>query len=533
MLTSKKRRRKKKKTENFLNVRKKPSTQLPSKLPKSKPKLNSNYKTEELEVQSALLSRNKNDSDLNAQIIDRQISFFVNSVAANQFNEIVPDNGSEPSLRTNDNVLQLASSFVQVDDEDPVEKCKKEKMIFDDNDLLYFPTHRRSDLINIKGGELRDDGLFTPIKPSSSKDMALQINRFKEENFNDWITENNEMAGLQNFTQNARLFRSESSTEFTTILYQSRPHLNKGNRQLSDINREKILKIHIYDVSFHTHPCLNKEEILARNIENRFKQYTLRRSIGLAERLQMKLNALRRLQTLAINENSNIDNRPTYRNDIRDLRNHLHREQRIDRDILMSILEQWKSLKKLRKEQGFVSTSIKLSIRMDAMDETDDREVYDKEFKLELNEIFEESMEIYMQDRKHRKSGISGSEDFELIKKMDKPDIEIIREKLLAEFSKCMRPPGEPVISVELQKHDDPIDPKRVRNNFSNSKFLLQIAFDNTKLNSVRNVQSFAGDRIILDAMYSVKFRSTIPTNIQLTVSNFRFIRNLLCHSID
>lgn len=531
MLSSKKRRRKKKKTENFLNVRKKSNnTQVLSKLPKTKPKLNIKYKTEENEVQSALLSRNKNDFDLDAnKLIDRQISFFVNNIGSNQFDEVVPDNGSEneQSLRTNDNVLQLASSFVQVDDESPVEKCKKEKMFFDDDDLLYYPSNRRANEINKV--TLRDDGLFEPVKLSSSNGMKLQVNRLIEENSNDWITETNQLAGLQNFIQSTQLFRSETSKEFPTILYTSRPHSSEGKQQHSYINREKILKLHIHNVTFHSHPCLSKEQTLARNIENRYTQYERRRAMALSERLQMKLTALRRLQTLTINENSNVDNKITYRNDIRDLRNHLHREQRIDREILTSILEQWKSLKKLRKDQGFVSTSIKLSIRIEAKDETVDREAYNRDFELELNEIFEESMEIYIKERKHRKSGTNGSEDFELIKKIVKPDIENIREKLLIEYSHCKRPPGEAIINVELLKIDDPIDSKRTRNNFLNSKFLLQIAFDKTKLNSVRNVQSFAGDRIILDAMYSVKFRSTVPSNIQLTVSiTLSFMKNCL-----
>lgn len=130
---------------------------MPSKLPKSKPKLNPNYKTEESEVQSAL-SRNKNDFDLDAKVIDRQISFFVNTIASNQFDEVVPENGSEHSLRTNDNVMQLASSFVQVDDENPVDKWKKEKIFFDDNDLLYYPQCGSVAGINTERVVLRDDG---------------------------------------------------------------------------------------------------------------------------------------------------------------------------------------------------------------------------------------------------------------------------------------------------------------------------------------------------------------------------------------
>lgn len=520
MLSSKKRRRKKKKTENFLNVRKKATTQVPSKLPKSKPKLNANYKIEELEVQSALLSRHKN-CDFDAKLVDSQISFFVNNIIPSQFDGVVADNGSEQSLRTNDNALQLASSFVQVDDESPVEKCKKEKMLFGDDDLLYYPNYGKTDGIIDKGGNLRDDGLVEPTEPRRSKGMTLQVQRFKEEHCSDWITDTNQLVGLQNFMQNTRLVRSEASKEFTTISHCSGVHISKGNQRHSVMNREKILKIHIHDITFHSHPCLDKEQIVARNIANLYKQYAQRRSMALAERLQMKLTALRRLQTLAISEDSNVGNKLTYRGDIRDLRNHLHREQRIDRDILTSILEQWKSLKKLRTDQGFVSTSIKLSIRTETMDETVDREVYDRDFELELNEIFEESMDIYLKERKHRKSGsgTNGSEDFELIKKLVKPDIDVIREKLLTEYSKCMRPPGEPKITVELCNIDDPIDSKRIRNSFANSKFLLQIAFDNTKLNSVRNVQAIAGDRIILDAMYSVKFRSSVPSNIQLTVS--------------
>lgn len=522
MLSSKKRRRKKKKTDNFLTVRKKANTPVPPKRNKGKPKLSNSYKKEESEVQSALLSRSKNVSELDSKVIESQISFFVNNIVSNQFEEIVPDNGSEQSVRTNnENVLQLASSFVQIDDENPVEKCKKEKMCFMDTELLFYPHEKRSVGVDEKITSLRDDGLFEPNKPTSSKSMILQVNRFTEENTFDWITETNKLVGIQNFIPNNRLIRSEATKEFATILCLPRPHINNENQRHSEVNREKILKIYIHDVTFHSHPCLNKEQIVARNIENLYKQYELRRSMALADRLEMKLTALRRLQTLEISESSNADNKLTYRNDIRDLRNHLHRERRIDRDIMKSILEQWKSVKKLRKDQGFTSTSIKLSIRTEAMDEATDREAYTRGFELELNEIFEESMETYLKERKHRKSGTSGSEDFELIKKLVKPDIEVIREKLLIEYANSIRPPGEPKIFVELHKEDDTIESKRSRNNFSNAKFLFQISFDNTKLNSVRNVQSIIGDRIILDATYSVKFRNTVPNNIQLTVSVF------------
>ncbi|KAG4068603.1 hypothetical protein HA402_004944 [Bradysia odoriphaga] len=523
MLNAKKRRRKRKKTENFLNVRKKSYTQpVISKLPRNKPKLNANYKTEELEVQSALLSRQKNDSDLDAQTIDRQISFFVNNVVVTQPEDIVPNNGSEQSLRTNDNGLQLASSFVQIEDENPVEKCNKGKIFFDDDQLLYYPGGRRSDGTKDYHSS-RDDGLFEPNKPSRSKGMTLLINRFSEENSNDWVTETDQLTGLQNFVQSTRLVRSVAEKEFTPILYNCRPHSTKGNQAHSDLNREKILKIHIHDVTFHSHPCLNKEQVLARNIENRYKQYTLRQTMAVAERLQQKVNALRKLQMLAADEN--VDNKRTYRNDIRDLRTQLHREQRIDRDILTSILEQWKLLKKLRTDQGFVTTSIKLTIRTDPVDESVDREAFSRDFELELNEIFEEAMQDYLTDRKHRKSGPDNSDDFELIKKMVKPDIEVIRKKLLAEYSMCMRPPGEPIIRVELHKTEDSVETKKIRDHFSNSKFLLEISFDKTKLSSERNVQSIAGDRIILDAIYSVKFRNTVPTNIQLTIYEEKLLR--------
>lgn len=522
MLNTKKRRRKKKKTtETLLNVRKKTHIQptTVSKLPKSKPKLNANYKTEELEVQSALLSRQKTDPDFDAKDIDRQISFFVNNVVVTQPEDIVPNNGSEQSLKTNDNGLQLASSFVLIEDETPVEKCKKEKILYDDDQLLYYPDGRSRLNRTEEYHSPRDDGLFEPIKPSRKNGMALLVNRFTEENSNDWVTETNQLPGLQNFVQSTRLVRSVADKEFPTIPYSSRPHSVEDNHRHSDLNREKILKIHIHDVTFHSHPCLNKEQILARNIENRYKQYVLRRSMAVVERLQQKLNALRKLQMLATD--NNVDNKRTYRNDIRDLRTQLHREQRIDRDILTSILEQWKSLKKLRTEQGFVTTSIKLIIRTDAVDESIDREVYRRDFELELNEIFDESMQDYLADRKQRKSDTDNrGDDFELIKKMVKPDIEVIREELLTEYRKCMRPPGEPIIRVELQTTEDSVDTRKIRDHFSNSKFLLQIAFDRTKLNSERNVQSVAGDRIILDAIYSVKFRNAVPTNIQLSVSS-------------
>lgn len=527
MLSAKKRRRKKKKTENFLNVRKKTNTIVPPKATKCKPKLSNNYKKEELEVRSALSSRTLDNkkSESQTKLIDGQIAFFVNNIASNQFDEAIPENSSEQSLRTNDPALQLASSFVQIDDESPIKKYEQEKFIYNDHDLLYYPGPKTTSETDAQLTK-RDDGLFEPQKPlPSNGGMILQINRLNEENAVDWLNQSNEMVGLQQFTQNHRLIRSESSKEFANILYIPRPHINNERLKHSEINREKILKIHIHDLTFHTHPSLNREQVAARNLENLYKQYEMRRNIALSDRLEMKLAALRHLQSLAVNENSaNTINKQQYRNDIRDLRNHLHREQRIDRDILKSILEQWKALKKLRSEQGFVSTSVKLSIRAQATDETADQEAFDRRFELELNEIFEESMEMYIRDRRNRKNVASGDEDFELIKKLNKPDIENTRKNLKEVYSNCVRPPGEPIVLIELHKIDDLIDPKRIRKHFFLSKFVLQIAFDNTTLNSARNARSIVGDRIILDATYSVKFRNTIPNSIHLTVIVFSIL---------
>ncbi|ODN05565.1 Coiled-coil and C2 domain-containing protein 2A [Orchesella cincta] len=172
-------------------------------------------------------------------------------------------------------------------------------------------------------------------------------------------------------------------------------------------------------IQFTHHPLFSKEHILSARLEEAFAEYTARNLMRLTERATNKLKALREAVShtkQAFNnalsqlpEAENPAERKLLKESIGNLRDRIKNYRKemqrtcLDRDqgywddraALVSVLELWRELKGLRREQGYTNTTPKLSIMEIPTDAKEDKIVWKKAIEEEFNDLKEEYDETY------------------------------------------------------------------------------------------------------------------------------------------
>lgn len=563
---NKKRRRRKKKTEiHYPNQLSVAAATLPSttKFPNptvgfTKPKLKQFYLKEEKDVNSALLlhSTKITQEQIDAKKIE-EYDFFTDSILVETFEcstDVVDEIsyvcvGEKPIRRTTSpissidkvineacDVQQLASSYIQVEDDNFIEKWERKRVKPRDENILFYP---QAEILNLNQDitddpnirNLEDEGLFVwPNPVLLKKNEHKMINRFLEDGSEGWIQKINgmtELIGQRNFIEH-QLVKTESTKIFRSIFFEPRPVdevIVGHNSSIPD--SFMTLKIHISDLIFEksTEANTDDESIIARKIEVLYEQYLERQRNGsIVERLQNKLNTLRKLTASKFNEEKlTADKLRQFKFDRRDIRNELHRERTTDREILRSVLEHWTELKEVRKKQGFNSTALKLVIKTENVDEVRDLEKWEATFAMELNEILEETIEYCNEKRRTHKS----RKDFKTTNE-SKPNPDEIEDRLHDVYMKSMRYPGEPFIFLELHKisvaiaNTNAIPDPAIR-------YSIQMIIDREKVTSVKSLPLIsvgALNKVYINRMFTIQLSKSIPKNVQLLVSTF-YLHNL------
>lgn len=561
---NKKRRRRKKKAEphhqNQLSVPTLPSS---TKFPNptagfTKPKLKKSYLKEENDVKSALLLRNNGKSeDLEDVEKKEKNDFFTDSISVEKFNDVIkPSNddneilcasgGGEKLLQSSrrttspissiDKAItepgdgqQLASSYIQVEDDNVIEQWEKQQIKPCEN-LLFYPQTNLTNLSDSIGAlvrNLEDEGLFVWSKPNVCKNNENKmINRFLEDGSESWIQKMNgvpELIDQRIFSEPSVLIKTQSTKEFRPVLFEQR-HVDQvigGHTSSTSVpDNLMTLKIHISELIFERIASAKREEHeLARQVELLYKQYLDRRNGNVVERLEKKLITLRQILASKFNDNEKVpaENLHQFKFDRRDIRNQLHRERQMDREILRSILEQWTELKEVRKKQGFNSTAPKLVIKIEKVDEIKDLEKWEATFAMELNEILEETIEYYNKKRREQKA--STKKDLPI---KAKPNPDEIEERLHEIFSKSMRNPGEPIIFLELHKIPVASTNSAATETESTIRYSIQIVIDREKVTSVKSaplIRVGAVDKVYINGLFTITLTKSMPKNVQLLVS--------------
>lgn len=529
----KKRHRRKKKNEaQQLLLTIKPV--LPPQVLQSKAKLKQSYVLEELEVKQSLSARLQNDEpSLDGIQQQQEISFFTDTIIVADCDRSAsssladgeePVAGarlhrdtsiSSPGAKTTDDGPQLTSSYIQLDDDAVIEKWIKAKVHFNQTYSPNFTTIIAEDESPSTEPvrNLDDEGLFVWPKPllSSKRNEILTINRCLASSPPVWTQCNQntiELVGLRNFTVSRELVKSVASKVFVSHHYAPIPVTKALATDALPTAAENILNIHIGDMCIASQSSERKEQNIAGQIDVLYQQYLDRmENRAYTEHLKRKLEVVRQL--LAQTQSDETIKRKRITEDRRDTRRALYRELQADRELLERILENWKSLKELRHQQGFNETALKLIIKAEPADEDSDRRLWDEKFILELNECLEEALDNYQAEK----------EDGHRVKR---PNADEIEDDLHEMFVKALRHPGEPKLFLELHK-------TATGNNYkphqeaSSAKYRVQIKINGKIATSAKSSQALYAtqDRVPLNATFAIHLPMELPKSIQLIVSTY------------
>lgn len=523
------------------------------------PKLSEEFLREEVEIETAmLLKRFGKESDLSKRK-ELEIAFFIGSIGpdetVNEHNDaeiealreesmdILP---TPSSIRTTypypEEGPKLASSYLHDDDATIIEPIQKQKVHFDE-DLLFIPDLTLAKVAkdvesSVNGGWVRniaDEGIFVNEKPIlSSRNLNQLINRFIEDNSLHWLTsDNTDIANMIQFVTGNRLFTSNCGKKIRPILFPITSVATSSAYVLQD----KILKIQIQDIQFEEHPSYNAEQTIVRKIEKLYEEYASRRQSDIVGEIQAKLDVMRKLVTSTAQNHSDslrprratttasgdesASNR-SHRSELRDLRNRLHREEKADRDIAQNLMKEWLALKEIREKQGNNRTALKLVIKTSNVNASDDERVWEYRFNFEFNEIFEEAMEFYREERRKQKEQARKQKDspnFEPLQKVRRPDLDEIRRQLFDIYSNSVRPPGEQIVDFELDWRNGTVDTQKMKSATDLTKYVIRLLLDDKEVSSVKTTKMDRNGRVHLNELFSIKMVTKLPENMKIWVS--------------
>lgn len=515
------------------------------------PRLHDDFLREEAEIETAMLLKNfSNESDL-AKRKEYEIAFFTSCIepddgrqqdadletgSRDDMMDVLPTPSSVRTTTYRDDGPQLAASYFNDDDKPLIEPMHKLSAYFDES-LLFVPDLALM-LPKIKDIESADatyhrsyeeEGLFIHAKPDIlERNRAQMINRLLEENATHWLDSKNvDLVGLVSFPSDRMLFKSDGGRKIRPILF---PVTSVESSSAAFAMQDKTLKIQIHDIVFEQHPSYNAEQSIARRVEFLYQQYVTRRQNDVVANLQVKLDVLRKLVSSTVQNNpdstrSGSTDDTTHRNhknELRDLRNRLHREEKTDRDIARNLMQEWKALKELREKQGSNQTSLKLVIKTREIDADEDEHEWNYRFNLELNEIYEEAMESYRDERRQQKAEakvkVEGG-DFEQIQKARRPDMEEVRMQLNDIFASGVRPPGEQLIDFELVKRSGVAELEKLKAATDLTKYVIRLLLDDKEVSAVRTTRMDINGHVHLNELFSIRLVTKIPDNINISVS--------------
>lgn len=510
--------------------------------------LSNEFLQEDVEIETRMLiKRLTKDNELSRRK-DKENNFFTKSLG-------FVDNGTGPigddedlqankeelldvlptpsSIRTTyqDDGPQLASSYVNDDDESLIKLYSKSKVELNDSELFVpnlnaprvkhdIEHHGHSEF------DLADYGHHIHEKPViSSMNRAQMIDRFIEENSTHWLqNDSSDLLKLAAFVCDKRLFKSECLFEFNPVCFTPIP---VEMSTVLDTNGHKILKIQIENVVFEQHPTFNKEQKLAREIESLYDEYSIRKFNDIVGNVQMKLNVLRQLMANAPRKPTDLGAAAfkSHRLELRDLRNRLHRERKTDRDILASILSKWQELKKER-EKSDPRTTLKLLIKTKDANAVQDEADWDFNFNMEFNEILQESMDFYREERQKLRNRTKNGDNtnYEDIPRLERPDSKVIREHLYDIYKNSVRPPGEQIIDLELDKYGYATEKSNDKKTMKDlPKYVIRVTLDATEVGCAETSRlNTKNGHASLNTVFSIKFVTNLPSELQLTVNSYK-----------
>lgn len=221
------------------------------------------------------------------------------------------------------------------------------------------------------------------------------------------------------------------------------------------VDQNRILNLQILSLTLKHHPLFSAEHVLQQKLVAFYDIYQEFSSQNRLERLFNRLEALRCTKERSKQQAGDVENTNIIKEIVK-LRERLFEEGKVERESLKGILQTWKAIKKLRESNGFSNTSIKVTIRKENVDMSQEKLFFEKQIKQAIVETLEEHNKKFQKEIKIYKNNLlvwknAKNADKEKPRKPQKnySDIEI-KQEITKKFEESFKPPGEPKLHFEI-----------------------------------------------------------------------------------
>lgn len=422
---------------------------------------------------------------------------------------------------------------------------------------------------NFEPRHLEDEGFYVGTRPHVSvRNLNRMENRLLKEAGRDIVMKDEETGVGQDpnaqtstmkwFGEDGRLmalpdpvkeiscrppFRDEEELPIITPFL--RPEVFEKSALL--VGGKYQLDVDVNTVNFSHHHLFSVEHVCSSQLTQLYQVYVSRLRKKASDFLTGKIKALKtaikhiedNIQHHSDEENQTFLNDQQrrlkdYSDEIRLSRKQRDQEMETDRTLLRNIINTWKEIKLLRKNQHYTNTPLKLLIRKEPSDKAVDEEEWEEDIADEINDMKEQAEQEYQKQlnqyqqqlnlwkeqkllkktarkrqtqrqkrtasRKHKSSDDKEEDSLEqqgkdeaILNEIDLPKPEKptpvtlydARQKILTKYNEIRRQPGEPKISVELTNgatitntQDCPRLEVQRRNDVSKYKIFVRVIFN-------------------------------------------------------
>lgn len=401
--------------------------------------------------------------------------------------------------------------------------------------FLYIVSQNDEE-INIQKNKI-DDGIYVhdppPIKNISNK--FLLLNRLHESNSIEFLDANGDLKNFEKLVDDD-VYRLCSERKFTPIFVPPQPmNFDPIDKIISE---KKFLKIYIGSLKFDQHKMFSTENTLARTVEKLHAEFERRKELNVVETLRKKLINLRELkeenfptnQTEQKGGKSMKNEELSLIQQIKNARLKLHTEEQYDHKIITCLLDNWKSLKSIRKQQNYANTKISLKIqKIDSDDISTKQAQRQQEYDAELNEMIAEEFEKYYNAKQKYKEFLKNSNDpdkitheqEESIKKPKKPDIDKIVSELNEIYDKIpIHDPELKIILLQNETMDEKFTskPKEKFKKLNRISYRIELEVDGEIVGSTKQYRLNEDFAISIQSAFILKLTKNLPEKIKLMV---------------
>lgn len=442
----------------------------------------------------------------------------------------VSQKSDRPSVHSNESHTHLASTYIGPELEPVIEKFQLQRMTFDDMELLFHP---KGEMLVI--GDDEEKGIFVPEGPVIKKEsnLLLLLERLHESGSTDLITGS---GGLKNHRKivDDDIYRLKCDKKFTPIFVPPTPMNFESVNKI--INEKKFLKIYISHMTFDQHHMFSSEHHSAKIVEKLFNEYNRRRRLDVGGTLKSKLNNLREVKAQSFPESAESPkgsrtmrmDEMSLNHQIRNVRQKLHIEEKYDHMVLKSLLENWKNLKSIRKQQSYAFTHFALKIQKFEFDLSARQAEWQQLYDTEMNETIAEEFDEYYVLKQRYKEFIKSVNDTEsitdvenVVKKPKKPDI----DKIVAQVNEIYDeiPFDEPDLNVMLADSKETLPdttgkPKEKLKKLRKFYYRLELEIDGEIVGSTKSCRLDEDFKILVQSAFILKLTKQLPETIKLLV---------------